>query len=121
MSSFLDYIHEVFEPFGPVTTRPMFGGHSIFHDGLTFALVDEDILYLKADAKSIHLFEDKNLPRFTFEMKGKLGSMNYYQAPDEMFEDPENALYWATIAFEAALRAKAKKKPKKKPSPKKGI
>lgn len=114
MSSFVDYLHEVFEPFGEISSRKMFGGDSIYHDGLTFALVADDTLYLKADEESKQIFKEKGLERFTFEMKDKVGSMNYYRAPEEMFDDPDEAHHWASLAFSAALRAAAKKKPKKK-------
>ena len=114
MSSFVEYLHEVFEPFGEISTRKMFGGDSISHDGLTFALVADDTLYLKADAESKAIFEDKDLERFTFTMKSKVGSMNYYRAPEEIYDDPDEAHHWASLAFSAALRAAAKKKSKKK-------
>jgi len=114
MSSFVEYLHEVFEPFGEISTRKMFGGDSISHDGLTFALVADDTLYLKADEESKAIFEEKGLDRFTFTMKGKVGSMNYYRAPEEIYDDPDEAHHWASLAFSAALRAAAKKKPKKK-------
>ncbi len=37
--------------FGPVTVRPMFGGAGIFRDGLMFALIADEVLYLKADER----------------------------------------------------------------------
>ena len=34
--------------------------------------------------------------------------MSYYAAPEEIFDDPEEAGTWAKLAFEAALRARKK-------------
>ncbi len=34
--------------FGPVAVKRMFGGAGIYRDGLMFALVADDVLYLKA-------------------------------------------------------------------------
>ena len=34
-----DYLKDLFEPFGPVNPRRMFGGLGIFHDGVMIALV----------------------------------------------------------------------------------
>ena len=31
MSEFVDYLGEVFERFGPIKARNMFGGHGIYH------------------------------------------------------------------------------------------
>ena len=50
--------------FGPVTIRPMFGGAGVYHDGLMFALVDDEVLYFKVDETSRPAFEAENLPPF---------------------------------------------------------
>lgn len=56
MSEFAENLKEVFVLFGPVQLRRMFGGHGVFHEGLMFALVADDVLYQKADGKSSKLF-----------------------------------------------------------------
>jgi DNA transformation protein len=33
--------------------------------------------------------------------------MSYYKAPEEIYDDPEQAAYWAKQGFQAALRANA--------------
>jgi DNA transformation protein len=47
MSEFTDYLHEVFEDFGAIRVRRMFGGEGVYHQGLMFALVANERLYLK--------------------------------------------------------------------------
>jgi DNA transformation protein len=32
--------------------------------------------------------------------------ISYYAAPEEIFDDPDEARAWATLAFEAALRGR---------------
>ena len=71
-----------------------------------FGLVADDELYLKADSESVSFFEDKGLLPFEYNKKGKLMKMSYYQAPEEIFEDPEEAKAWAQRAYETAVRAK---------------
>ena len=56
MSAFVENLQEVFALFGTVTSRRMFGGFGVYHDGLMFALVADDVLYLKADEKSVGAF-----------------------------------------------------------------
>lgn len=86
----------------------MFGGYGIYHDGLMFALVTDDTLYLKADDTSRQQFIDRTLTPFTYEKQGKTIQLSYYQAPEEIYDDPDEAVYWAKQAFQAALNAKSK-------------
>ncbi|MDX1754540.1 MAG: TfoX/Sxy family protein [Marinobacter sp.] len=108
MSEYTDHLHEVFAQFGPIQARRMFGGHGIFHDGLMFALVSDETLYLKADDQCRGAFETLGLPRFAYTKQGKPVSLSYYQAPEEILEDPEAAVEWARRSFEAALRARGR-------------
>ncbi|MBK9079406.1 MAG: TfoX/Sxy family protein [Hyphomicrobium sp.] len=60
--AFLDMIHESLAPLGALSARRMFGGASLYCDGILFALVDDDVLYLKADASSKARFERRTRP-----------------------------------------------------------
>ena len=51
-ASFKEFLIEQMAGFGPVTIRAMFGGAGVYHDGLMFALVDDDALYFKVDETS---------------------------------------------------------------------
>ncbi|UDL04100.1 TfoX/Sxy family protein [Marinobacter sp. CA1] len=106
MSEYVDHLREVFEPFGPIQARRMFGGYGIYHDGLMFALVSDDTLYLKADEDCRGHFDAAGLPAFEYPKNGRLVRMSYYLAPEEMLEDPEQAALWARRSYEAALRAR---------------
>ena len=106
MSEFVDSLEEVFALFGTIKARRMFGGYGIYHSGLMFGLVADDVLYLKADAKSVEVFSKQGLQPFMYEKRGKKIKMSYYLAPEEIFDDPEQAKAWAVLAFEAALRAR---------------
>jgi len=106
MSEFVEYLSEVFAPFGPIQTRKMFGGHGIYHDGVMFGLVADDTLYLKADASTEKLFTDRDLPAFEYDKAGKAMKMSYYTAPEEIYDDPEEATQWAKRAYEVAYRTK---------------
>lgn len=108
MSEFIDYLHEVLAPFGAVTARRMFGGFGIYHDGVMFALVAGDTLYLKADAESVVAFETEGLLQFEYDKAGKRVKMSYYQAPETLFDDPDAARYWAQLAYAAAVRGRKK-------------
>jgi len=107
MSEFVDYLHEVFEQFGQIHARRMFGGYGIYHDGIMFGLVADDTLYLKADETTVVSFESRGLDQFGYQKGSKLVKLSYYQAPEEVLDNPEDAARWAQRAWEAALRAKS--------------
>ncbi len=120
MSEFVEYLHEVFESFGPIRTRKMFGGHGIYHNDLMFALVADDELYLKTDDDNLAFFKERDLGPFEFVANNKVSKMSYYLAPEEIYDDPDEAKTWAELGYQAALRAHdvkmrraAKKKSKK--------
>lgn len=106
VSEFVANLHEVFALFGPVRARRMFGGYGIYHDGLMFALVADNMLYLKTDNLSRAAFDAQGLRPFEYVKNGKPIKMSYYLAPDEIFEDAEVAREWAFLAFAAALRGR---------------
>jgi len=106
MSEFVDYLLEVFAEFGEVTGKRMFGGHGLFHQGLMIGLVADDVLYLKADAETSGKFSERGLSQFEYVKNGKPMKMSYFLAPEEIYDDPEEASRWASIAYAAALRSK---------------
>jgi DNA transformation protein len=104
---FLDFIKEQLAGFGPVTIRRMFGGAGIYRDGLMFALIADETLYLKADGASRSEFESLGLPPFSFAAKGaKKVIMSYWRAPEVCLDDPDQMTEWAGKAFAAALRSR---------------
>ena len=111
MSEFVDFLLDTLAVIGPVRARRMFGGHGIYHDDVMFGLVADDVLYLKADTESAPRFLAKNLEPFEYVKNGKTMKMSYYRAPEEMYDDPDEARHWAALAFAAAARSR---KPKKK-------
>ncbi len=111
MTEFVDSLEDVFAQFGAIQAKRMFGGYGIYHEGLMFGLVADDVLYLKADKTSSGLFDALGLPPFQYTKGDKTMKMSYCLAPEVIFDDPDQAREWANRAFEAALRCK---KPKKK-------
>jgi DNA transformation protein len=105
-SEFVDYLAEIFQSFGAVRARRMFGGFGLYHDDLMFGIVSADVLYLKADAKSAPFFVERGLAQFEYLKQNKPVRLSFYAAPEEIFDDPDLAKEWATRAFEAAVRSR---------------
>ena len=110
MTEFVDFLQEVFRQFGPVQARKMFSGYSLYHEGVMFGLVADETLYLKADVSIAHYFEAKGLAQFEYARGDKVVKMSYYLAPEEIFDDPEEAAKWARRSFEVAFRSKKRTK-----------
>lgn len=116
-SSFAAYVAEIMSPLGEVTTRAMFGGYNVAIDGLTFGLIVNGVLYLKADDVNRPAFDKAGLRAFTYHAKGgKKTAMSYFEAPD-CIDDWEALEPWADGALAAAKRAKVSA-PKKAPAKK---
>lgn len=113
MSEYIEYLGEVFEEFGPITTRKMFGGYGVYYNGLMFALVADDMLYLKTDEKNSDYFLKSGLSQFEYNKNGKIVKMSYYRAPDEIMDDRDLAAVWARRSYEAALRVQSSKRKSK--------
>jgi DNA transformation protein len=111
--SFVTEVVDRMQHSGAVSARRMFGGHGIFHQGLMFALIADNQLYLKTDSHNLALFRDAGLTAFSYSRAdGKQFHMSYYQAPESFFEEPEQALFWTRTAQQAAVRAAAAKRRK---------
>lgn len=102
------FLEELFAVFGPVTIRNMFGGGGIYHDGVIFALVAADTLYLKVNEITQADFEAEGMKPFTYTGKGKPIALSYWELPEALYDDPDGFALWARKAFEAALTAKRK-------------
>jgi DNA transformation protein len=103
---------EMLRAFGAVTARRMFGGWGLYHQGVFFALVFDDVLYLKADEENRADFEALGLEPFVFESKKSAETIltSYRRAPDEALESREVMARWARSALGAALRKEKARK-----------
>ena len=108
----MEHVVETLRSFGAVTARRMFGGWGLYHQGVFFALVFGDVLYLKADEENRADFEALGLEPFAFESKRAAGTIltSYRRAPDEALERPEVMARWARSALGAALRKERARK-----------
>lgn len=107
MSEFGEYLRDLLRGFGPIELRRMFGGQGIFRDGLMFGLVIDDVVYLKADEHSLATFIAAGCEAFEYVRMGEVARLAYHRMPDAAMEHPGEALVWARLAFDAALRAQA--------------
>ena len=61
------FLTDILSPMGHISARRMFSGAGIYCDGVIFALLLRDVLYLKADDASIPTFQAEGVGPFTYE------------------------------------------------------
>lgn len=106
---FKDFVTELLSGLGPVTIRNMFGGAGVYADGVMFAILVDDVLYLKADEASQRSFEAEGMGPFTYRPAGKGPvAMRYWEVPPRLLEEPEELASWAREAHRIARASKTK-------------
>ena len=114
----------LFEPFGPVPVKRMFGGVGIYAEGLCFAIEAGGEIFLKTDSFSRADFSAADSAPFTYTAKGKSRPTSYWSLPTPAHEDGDELRRWASMGIEAARRAAAAKaqprgkRPKSRPEAK---
>lgn len=115
--SFGEWVQEHFAGLGPLTVKRMFGGAAVYADGLIIALLDDGAVWLKADEQNEPALRQAGSRQFTYPTKGRQRMiMAYWSLPEAALDDPDEAVRWARLSLDAALRkaaAKTVRKPKK--------
>ena len=108
----IDWLDEALAGRVAITAKRMFGGLGVYGDGLFFAMVAEDALWLKADEITDAAWDAAGAARFAYDFgAGKMsGSMNYRRLPDAAMDDAEELRRWAELALAAAARAASRKR-----------
>ena len=105
-SEFVAFVIEQMSFIEGLRVRAMFGGHGVYRDDCIFAIIVDDRLYFKTDATTRGAFEAKGLSPFTYVARGKSVTMQYFEAPPEVFEEAEAMRDWVQKAYAAAVRAR---------------
>lgn len=88
----------------PVTSRSMFGGVGIYSDGLFFALIADDALYLKVDDTNRGDFESAGMAAFRPYDDDR--TMQYYELPADLLEDVDGLRAWVRKSLSVATSAR---------------
>ena len=106
----VEFYRDLCRPLGTVAWKRMFGGLCLWSEGVPFAIVVDDALWLKVDAETNGAFSARGLPNFAYTTKtGRRTVMSYARAPEEIYDDPDVFADWARAAIGAAHRAAAAK------------
>jgi DNA transformation protein len=114
-----DFVRELFAGVGQIQVKRMFGGAGVYADGIMFAMLAEETIYIKTDADlKAELAKDGSAPFVwtpgTGLRAGEKIEMGYWRLPDAALDDPDAAAAWGRKALAVArARAAAKRKPKR--------
>ena len=101
---FLAFVEDQLSPIVELRSRRMFGGVGLYAGDLFFALIADDVLYLKVDDHNRPDFEERGLEPFRpFGDDAK--PMQYYEVPGDLLEDGEALRPWVEKSVEVARRA----------------
>jgi DNA transformation protein len=103
-NEFVEYVREVMSHWASVSSRKMFGGYGLYRDGLMFALIAHETLYLKTDTANVAPFEQVGSVPFTYQNATRTVQLSYWSAPAECLESPADMGEWSQCAYAAALR-----------------
>jgi DNA transformation protein and related proteins len=106
------FVEELFAPLGIISVRGMFSGGGIYCDGLMFGLIADNMIYLKADARTRGAFEAEGTGPFIYQGRKKPIAMSYWRLPDRLLDDPDEALAWGRRALEVAHAALTRRRAK---------
>ena len=105
---FAAFVAEQLERCGPISTKRMFGGVGIYSEDVFFAIIDDDVLYLKTDDSNRGDFERAGCGPF-----GPAGdggeTMMYYSVPVAVLEDADELAVWGRKAIAVAIAARGRK------------
>jgi len=104
---FVDYVVEQLSGWGKVSVRKMFGGAGLYREGAMFAVLAEDVAYLKVDDSNREDFvRAGSAPFEPYPDKIKTTIRTYYEIPAEVLENAAELAQWAQRSWLVARKRK---------------
>jgi DNA transformation protein len=93
---FVEYVVEQLSGWGEVSVRRMFGGAGLYRGGIMFAVIADDVAYLKVDDSNRDDFlRAGSAPFEPYPDKIKTTIRTYYEIPADVLENPAELAQWA--------------------------
>lgn len=113
MTPFLMYVlYDVLPESLHAEAKAMMGGYVLYSDGKTFAIIDEDTLWLKGSEDLKDWYESRGGKQFSYMKlapgggERKVQKMHFYSVPEEVLEDREVLGEWLDTALSVATPPK---------------
>ncbi|HEX7760595.1 MAG TPA: TfoX/Sxy family protein [Caulobacteraceae bacterium] len=113
-AAILEFAADLFSGLDGFSARRMFGAAGLYADGVMFALIDDDRIYLKTDEALRRDLVRAGAEAWIYtERKGPKAGVpqetSYWSLPEAACDDPDEACAWGRKALAVALAAKAVK------------
>ncbi len=110
----LAFAADLFSGLDGFSSRRMFGAAGVYADGVMFALIDDDRIFLKTDAALQADLTAAGAQAWIYtQQKGAKAGLpqetSYWSLPDAALDDPEEACLWGRRALAAAQASRADK------------
>jgi DNA transformation protein len=93
---FVEYVVEQLSGWGEVSVGRMFGGAGLYRGGIMFAVIADDVAYLKVDDSNRDDFlRAGSAPFEPYPDKIKTTIRTYYEIPADVLENPAELAQWA--------------------------
>lgn len=99
---FVRFVLDQLEGIDDVSPRSMFGGTGLYAGTVFFAIIFDDVLYLKVNDSTRKQYERAGMKPFK-PYENRPTTMQYYEVPVEVLEDSEELTKWAHRAIAVAL------------------
>jgi len=112
----VDYLGELFSRFRPVAVRRMFGGAGLVADGVTFGIVFDGVIYLRADEALAAAFKATGSAPFVYpyakhpRRRRNPDAAPFWRMPEHLYDDPDEAARWAERSFAVAQAKQTQKR-----------
>lgn len=98
-SDFLQYVLDQLSGWGNVHVNKMFGGAALYQGELAFAMIADDVVYLKVDDTNKDKFiATGSTPLKPF--KNNATVLSFYNIPTDVLEDSDKFVVWAKESLE---------------------
>lgn len=105
------HVLDMLAPWAEVNARRMFGGIGLFAHGLMFAIIIEDVLFMKdsKDDNGNPVKTDFEKEYFEYDRNGKTVNLGYFKVPDDAMEDSSYLIRLANDSLRSASLTKRSK------------
>ena len=103
--SFNEFVLDQLGELPELRAKAMFGGHGLYSGAHFFGILHAGRLYFKADVASRAAYLERGMGPFTYEQRGRMMTMSYYEVPTDVLENRVELVDWATRALRIAVKA----------------
>lgn len=99
---FIEYVRELLAPLGQLKDGKFFGGFAFKSGSKQFAMIMDNTLYFCVNDLTRPRYQDMGMEPFSYvTKKGRVNVKKYFSVPEDLFEDQEKLLEWASEAIQS--------------------